>query len=526
MYAIPTMTARPKVVRALLLFFLTAALAWLAIMPSSSRGAAGVTWTSQVSAADNNWTSVAYGAGLFVAVSNDDRGTVGNRVMTSPDGVSWTAREAAANNDWKSVAHGNGTFVAVAESGDIGDRVMTSPNGVTWTARTAAAKNNWTSVAFGNGVFVAVSDPERGTVTDRVMTSTEGVTWTAQTAAANNNWTSVTYGDGTFVAVAADNAGTGRDTVMTSSDGAVWTIREAANRDWRSVTYGNGIFVAVASDAADITVAGAVMTSTDGVEWIPQTPSAANAWRAVTYGDGAFVAVASNSVDGTAGRVMASPDGAAWTSQDSPTRGWKAVTWGSGTFVAVSESGTGDRVMISVTPEPEPEPSPAPTPAPGPAPTPVPGPVPSPAPSPAPGPGPDTGVRIPASFVRSGLPVAPNGTVGLPLACPSGIPGGCDASGVLSTTLRGPVRADGRRREQASPTRVLARFRGIQIASGRQRLYSVRLDRPTYIALRRAGIRRVPATLRIINRLESGSPVVTRERVWLRILPLVVPVTG
>jgi hypothetical protein len=42
----------------------------------------GITWTSRTSAADNDWTSVAYGNGLFVAVSNN--GT-GNRVMTSPD---------------------------------------------------------------------------------------------------------------------------------------------------------------------------------------------------------------------------------------------------------------------------------------------------------------------------------------------------------------------------------------------------------------------------------------------------------
>jgi hypothetical protein len=41
----------------------------------------GITWTSGISAADNTWSSVTYGNGLFVAVS--DSGT-GNRVMTSP----------------------------------------------------------------------------------------------------------------------------------------------------------------------------------------------------------------------------------------------------------------------------------------------------------------------------------------------------------------------------------------------------------------------------------------------------------
>ena len=46
----------------------------------SQAQADGITWTSRTSAADNQWFSVAYGNGLWVAVSLD--GT-GNRVMTS-----------------------------------------------------------------------------------------------------------------------------------------------------------------------------------------------------------------------------------------------------------------------------------------------------------------------------------------------------------------------------------------------------------------------------------------------------------
>ncbi len=49
---------------------------------------AGVNWISRnTPAADNNWNSVTYGNGLFVAVATS--GT-GNRVMTSPDGTTWT----------------------------------------------------------------------------------------------------------------------------------------------------------------------------------------------------------------------------------------------------------------------------------------------------------------------------------------------------------------------------------------------------------------------------------------------------
>jgi len=77
--------------------------------------------------------------------------------MTSPDGVTWTARSAAEANEWTSVTYGNGLFVAVANSGT--NRVMTSPDGITWTARSAAGNDDtWGDVAYGNGVFLAINN--------------------------------------------------------------------------------------------------------------------------------------------------------------------------------------------------------------------------------------------------------------------------------------------------------------------------------------------------------------------------------
>ena len=45
--------------------------------------------------------------------------------MTSPDGITWTIRTSAADNEWLSVTYGNGLFVAVSWTG-TGNRVMTS----------------------------------------------------------------------------------------------------------------------------------------------------------------------------------------------------------------------------------------------------------------------------------------------------------------------------------------------------------------------------------------------------------------
>ena len=126
----------------------------------SQVAADGITWTSRTAAADNFWLSVAYGNGLWVAVSRS--GTV----MTSLDGITWTSRTSPANNQWLSVAYGNGLWVAVSQSG--GNRVMTSPDGITWTSRASAADNFWISVAYGDGLWVAVSQTGTG---NRVMTS-------------------------------------------------------------------------------------------------------------------------------------------------------------------------------------------------------------------------------------------------------------------------------------------------------------------------------------------------------------------
>ncbi len=282
-------------------------------------------WTARAAAEANSWSSVAYGKGLFVAVSSS--GT--NRVMTSPDGIAWTPRSAPEANNWYSVTYGNGLFVAVAYSGT--NRVMTSPDGITWTARAAAEANQWWSVTYGNGLFVSVAQDG----TNRVMTSPDGITWTARAATEANQWFSVTYSNGLFVAVA--NTGTNR--VMTSPDGITWTARAAAEASgWSSVTYGNGLFVAVAEFGTN-----RVMTSPDGITWTARAAAAANAWWSVSYGNGLFVAVA---YDGT-NRVMTSPDGITWTSQAAAeANSWYSVTYGNGLFVSVAQDGT-NRVMTS-----------------------------------------------------------------------------------------------------------------------------------------------------------------------------------
>jgi len=304
-------------------------------LQSSAHSSAGITWTSRTSAADNQWFSVTYGKGIFVAVSS---GGGAQGVMTSPDGITWTSHASAAANAWWGLAYGNGMFVAVAYSG-TGNRVMTSPDGITWTSRNAAAENSWLAVTYGDGLFVAVAETGVG---NRVMTSPNGINWTIRASAADNQWGAITYGNGMFVA--ASSSGTG-NRIMTSPDGITWTSHSSAvDGSWYGLAYGNGLFVAMA--LVD-TVGTLVVTSPDGINWTARATPLDHGWIRVGYGNGLFVALGFNATDGA--RISTSPDGITWTTRSSVTGDgtWRAITYGNGRFVATTNSGSGNQVMTS-----------------------------------------------------------------------------------------------------------------------------------------------------------------------------------
>jgi hypothetical protein len=151
-----------------------------------------LSWTTQSSAADNQWWSVTWAPELGLLVAVAISGT-GNRVMTSPDGINWTIQSSAADLQWLSVtwAAELGLLVAVSNSG-TGNRVMTSPDGITWTTQSSAADNDWRSVIWAKelGLLVAVA---RTGVGNRVMTSPDGINWSIRSSPADNEWYSITW---------------------------------------------------------------------------------------------------------------------------------------------------------------------------------------------------------------------------------------------------------------------------------------------------------------------------------------------
>ncbi len=273
---------------------------------------------------NETWISIAYGAGLFVAVSGS------GKVMTSPDGATWTLRTAAVANQWSAVCYGGGLFVAVSISGS-GNRVMTSPDGITWTSRTSAANNDWQSVTYGNGLFVAVSSTGTG---NRVMTSPTGVTWTIRTSAADNYWFRVTYGGGLFVAVSISGSG---NRVMTSPDGTTWTSRtSAADNDWAGVAYSEslGLYAAI-SNTASVT---SVMTSPDAITWTLVTTTGSIQWIDLIYANGLFIGIP----DSGSTSLLISRDGVTWSTMTGvASNSWKNIAFSGTRFVAIGNGANG-----------------------------------------------------------------------------------------------------------------------------------------------------------------------------------------
>ena len=160
----------------------------------SSNG--GDTWLAMGSLPAGNWTSVAFGNGRFVAVSN---GTVS---AFSTTGTGWTNGGGLVSANYVSIAYGSGPakFVAIA-GGSTGTSQATaySADGVSWTAGTLPALAYWTSITYGNGRFVAVAQGSTATAY-----SLDGITWTtpATVLPQVSAWSNIKYGQGTFLATA------------------------------------------------------------------------------------------------------------------------------------------------------------------------------------------------------------------------------------------------------------------------------------------------------------------------------------
>ena len=189
----------------------------------------------------------------------------------------WTEGNVPSSQEWFSVCYGNGKYVAIGYNSNI---MAYSTDGINWTQGNMPSSTYWWSVCYGNDKFVAV------TYTTNIMAySTDGINWTKGNMPSSRQWTSVCYGNGKYVAVAYNNT----NIMAYSTDGISWTQGTMPSQQyWRSVCYGNGKFVANSTNI--------MAYSTDGISWTQDTIPSSQTWYSVCYGNGKFVAVGGSSI--------------------------------------------------------------------------------------------------------------------------------------------------------------------------------------------------------------------------------------
>lgn len=145
-----------------------------------------ITWTERANPKNVALHGVRYLNGLWIAVGDYDGSDT--YIVTSPDGITWTERAnpGTANKTLKSIAYGAGLYVAVGfdATGTLGI-IFTSPDGITWTSRSLPANSGGVGprkVIYSSIYrrFIVVGDLVLSA--PLVLTSTDGITWTNWTA--------------------------------------------------------------------------------------------------------------------------------------------------------------------------------------------------------------------------------------------------------------------------------------------------------------------------------------------------------
>lgn len=199
----------------------------------------GVNW-SVVTGPSGPWTSVVYGGGLFVGV-----GSLG-QIYTSSDGINWNKTFLRPHDNFRSVAYGNGRFVAVdAAHGDT----ATALDGVHWAFYlTPKVGAHWGAVTYGDGNFVAFDQSGSGFNASTVM----GFAWLVHAYSPAQEIDAATYGCGNFVATGQSSGSS--NNFFVSPTGATLSpsaVPSDVGSDWTSVAYANHRYVAV-DDAGNI----------------------------------------------------------------------------------------------------------------------------------------------------------------------------------------------------------------------------------------------------------------------------------
>ena len=154
------------------------------------QSADAVNWNTRNMPSSAVW-KIAGGGSLFVAV-----GHVSNASAYSTNGVSWISSTTPATYGMRDIAYGGGLYVAVST-----DRSYVTTNGTAWTAGNLPT-SGYDRIVYEGGRFIATKDIASGDLaTTDIATSVDGVTWTLGTMPTSQLWRWVAYAGGYYAAI-------------------------------------------------------------------------------------------------------------------------------------------------------------------------------------------------------------------------------------------------------------------------------------------------------------------------------------
>jgi hypothetical protein len=262
----------------------------------------GSAWETANPSIASSVIAIAEGNGIFVGIRGD------GYVAVSNNGVTWdsTTISDLSGYPWYDIAYGNGMFIAVSWK-----RCAVSSDGLAWIGYDVPDDTNDPRnihIAYGGGRFLVCS-------AHHWADSADGAAWDRHAFVSNNvdnNIVDIEYSGGSFIIVVHYSRSSFHYVYVYALAGTTHTqigYLGDATGDTHRLAYGNGVIIVL-----DITK-GIVNYSSSDSAWpessIPVT--GASLWNNVAYCNGKFFLL------GTAGKIASSPDGITWQMEETLT---------------------------------------------------------------------------------------------------------------------------------------------------------------------------------------------------------------
>ena len=215
---------------------------------------------------DQNWSSVTFGNGRFVAVAPDSHAYYNDVDLTSVTRIKeWKQYSSflMSNVNFRSITFGNEKFVAVSDDGvfNIVSIPFNKIEGKDFTNDDipffddVITSNPYVSISFGNDQFVVIDNND-------VAISSDSAIWTAvnDNNFIDSSWNSLRFLNNQFLAVS--NSGT-KKLAYVNDPTSSWNNLRIKPGMWNDIAYGNDNYVIVGNSENDNSV-GALLIN-DGV---------------------------------------------------------------------------------------------------------------------------------------------------------------------------------------------------------------------------------------------------------------------